>query len=91
MTEMFYLAWRYLAYHRFKTAILVTSITMIDQREAGSISHRPSPHRPAGPQSTHIRPLAPHAASESPPRHVLPEQQPSQLAALPIQTKLPPW
>ena len=29
MTDVLYLAWRYLAYHRFKTAILVASITMI--------------------------------------------------------------
>ena len=29
MTDTLYLAWRYLAYHRVKTAILVTSITLI--------------------------------------------------------------
>jgi len=29
MTDVAYLAWRYLAYHRFKTAILVASITII--------------------------------------------------------------
>ncbi len=29
MTEIVYLAWRYLAFHRTKTAILVTSITLI--------------------------------------------------------------
>lgn len=29
MTDVLYLAWRYLAYHRFKTAILVASITLI--------------------------------------------------------------
>ena len=29
MRQTFYLAWRYLAYHRFKTAILVTAITLI--------------------------------------------------------------
>ena len=29
MTDVLYLAWRYLAYHRLKTAILVASITMI--------------------------------------------------------------
>jgi putative ABC transport system permease protein len=29
MTDVLYLAWRYLAYHRFKTVILVASITMI--------------------------------------------------------------
>ena len=29
MKEALYLAWRYLAYHRIKTAILVTSITLI--------------------------------------------------------------
>ena len=29
MKQTLYLAWRYLAYHRFKTAILVTSITLI--------------------------------------------------------------
>ncbi len=29
MKQSLYLAWRYLAYHRFKTAILITSITLI--------------------------------------------------------------
>jgi putative ABC transport system permease protein len=29
MIQTFYLGWRYLAYHRFKTTILVTSITLI--------------------------------------------------------------
>ena len=29
MNDSFYLAWRYLSYHRFKTAILVLSITLI--------------------------------------------------------------
>ena len=29
MNGSIYLAWRYLAYHRFKTAILVLSITLI--------------------------------------------------------------
>jgi putative ABC transport system permease protein len=29
MTDVLYLAWRYLTYHRFRTAILVASITMI--------------------------------------------------------------
>jgi putative ABC transport system permease protein len=29
MTSILYMAWRYLAYHRFKTAILVMSITLI--------------------------------------------------------------
>jgi len=29
MIQAFYLGWRYLAFHRFKTAILVTSITLI--------------------------------------------------------------
>ena len=29
MKHTAYLAWKYLAYHRFKTAILVTSITLI--------------------------------------------------------------
>ena len=29
MSDVLYLAWRYLAYHRFKTAILVASITLI--------------------------------------------------------------
>ena len=29
MIQILYLAWRYLAFHRFKTAILVTSITLI--------------------------------------------------------------
>ena len=29
MTEILYLAWRYLAFHRVKTTILVTSITLI--------------------------------------------------------------
>jgi putative ABC transport system permease protein len=29
VTDVFYLAWRYLAYHRFKTAILLASVTLI--------------------------------------------------------------
>ncbi len=29
MRQIFYLAWRYLAFHRIKTAILVTAITLI--------------------------------------------------------------
>ena len=29
MSDVLYLAWRYLAYHKIKTAILVTSITLI--------------------------------------------------------------
>ena len=29
MSDVLYLAWRYLAYHRFKTAILVASITLM--------------------------------------------------------------
>ncbi len=29
MRDSLFLAWRYLAYHRIKTAILVTSITLI--------------------------------------------------------------
>ena len=29
MTDVLYLAWRYLAYHRFKTAVLIASITLI--------------------------------------------------------------
>ena len=29
MTDVLFLAWRYLAYHRFKTAVLVASITLI--------------------------------------------------------------
>ena len=29
MTGTLYLAWRYLVFHRFKTAVLVTSITLI--------------------------------------------------------------
>ena len=29
MTDILYLAWRYLAYHKVKTAILVASITLI--------------------------------------------------------------
>ena len=29
MTDVLYLAWRYLAYHRYKTMIMVASITMI--------------------------------------------------------------
>ena len=29
MLDVLYLAWRYLAYHRFKTAILVASVTLI--------------------------------------------------------------
>ncbi len=29
MSQILYLAWRYLAYHRFKTVILVTVITLI--------------------------------------------------------------
>ena len=29
MSSVLYLAWRYLAYHRYKTAVLVLSITLI--------------------------------------------------------------
>ena len=29
MRQTFYLAWRYLLYHRYKSAILVTAITLI--------------------------------------------------------------
>ena len=35
MNDVLYLAWRYLAYHRFKTAILIASITLIVYLPAG--------------------------------------------------------
>ena len=74
MRQTLYLAWRYLVYHRFKTAILVTAITLIFYLPGGlrvkcgtpDVGANPENARSRNPSPEEIRPATATCQSDPP-------------------------